>query len=185
MALEFRWVDESLLNAIRDIPESSQRAIKTVVRATTKRAVRIAKFKTPVDTGNAINSWEDTTEKGGQVGVFKNSAPYINVLEFGGYPVRAATSGAKAGFRRGGAILGGLPPGPRTQRAPGGDPEMRSNVSKQAPRGMVRSTLIEIEPQFVFDLNEEIEREFNRSRRGGTVSSGRVRGRTVSSGRRA
>jgi hypothetical protein len=165
VALEFEWVDTSLLEAIKELPRSSRRVIKKVVKATTKRAVKIAKFKTPVDSGEAIISWDESSERGGAVGVFRNTAAHANVLEYGGYPVRKATSGAQAGFRRGGAVLGGLPPGPRTQRAPGGDPEMRDNVSKQAPKGMVRVTLIEIEPQFVFDLNEEIEREWEASAR--------------------
>ena len=161
MALEFEFVDEGLVEALQNLPESTQRAIKDTVRATTLRGQQIVKFKTPVDSGKAINAWKTRFENNGERGVFFNDTPYINVIEFGGYPVRASSAGASLGtLRRGNAVLGGLPPGPRTQRAPGGQPQMRSNVSKQAPRGMVRSTLIELEPQFTFDLAEAIEREF-------------------------
>ena len=34
---------------------------------------------------------------------------------------------------------------------------MRSNVSKQAPRGMARRTMAEAEPVFMFDVAEAID----------------------------
>lgn len=157
--LEFEFVDEGLIEALEGLPTNAQRAVVETVRSTTQRGQQIVKFRTPVDSGKALNGWQVRYEDGGSRGVFFNDVAYINVLEFGGYPVRAATAGASPGtLRRGKAILGGLPPGPRTQRAPGGTPKMRSNVSKQAPRGMVRSTLEELEPQFIFDLNENLDR---------------------------
>ncbi|HEU01433.1 hypothetical protein LCGC14_0273400 [marine sediment metagenome] len=156
--LTFEFVDEGLAEALRDLPQNVAGAIEKTVRDTTARARNIAKFKTPVDSTKAINGWRIRFEENGQRGVFFNEVPYINVLEFGGYPVRRASAGASPGtLRRGRAVLGGLPPGPRTQRAPGGEPPMRSNVSKQAPRGMVRFTLQEIEPAFLFDLSENID----------------------------
>ncbi len=158
--LDFEWTNLDLSDALEELPETARKAIAETIDDTTERAIKIVKFKTPVDSGRAISGWEKSTEDGGLKGVFSNDTPYINVLEFGGYPVRSAASG-QGGFRRGNAVLGGLPPGPRTQRAPGGDPEMRDNVSKQAPRGMVRATLQEIEPQFVFDLNEALDEALN------------------------
>jgi hypothetical protein len=154
---DFSWTTDTLTDALKALPANARKAVRDTIKETTKRAVKIAKFRTPVDTGRAIEAWETKFEDGGLTGVVTNDAPYINVLEFGGYPVRKATAGAE-GFRRGNAILGGRPPGPRTQRAPGGDPEMRSNVSRQAPHGMVRSTLIAIAPQFEFDLNEALDK---------------------------
>ena len=157
MALTFEFEDEGLVEALREFEPRVQGAIEKTVRDTTERARNIAKFKTPVDSTKAINGWRIRFE--GERGIFFNEVPYINVLEFGGYPVRRASAGASPGtLRRGAAVLGGLPPGPRTQRAPGGEPPMRSNVSKQAPRGMVRDTLIEIEAAFLFDLAENIDR---------------------------
>lgn len=165
MALfDFKWTDTSLEKALEELPQRAATAVKKTIRETTQRAVKIAKFKTPVDSGAAIRGWKVSFEDGGLRGVFRNDVPYINVLEFGGYPVRKATAGASPGtLRRGGAILGGLPAGRRTQRAPGGAPPMRSNVTRQAPRGMVRVTLLEIEPQFVADLNESLDEALNRS----------------------
>ena len=139
--------------------DRTREAVIKTVKDTTLRGQQIVKFKTPVDTTKAINGWHTRFENGGERGLFVNEVAYINVLEFGGYPVRPISSGASPGtLIRGKAILGGLPPGPRTQRAPGGDPDMRSNVSKQAPRGMVRSTLAELQDQFIFDLGENLDR---------------------------
>ena len=65
------------------------------------------------------------------------------------------------GRRRGGARLGGFPPGPRTQVAPGGSPTMTSNVSRQAATGMVRQNLSRIQDRFVFLLEEAVEQAFS------------------------
>lgn len=158
MSLEFEFIDEGLVEALENLPRNAQEAVIKTVRDTTRRARNIVVFKTPVDRGTLINGWKVRLENGGERGVFFNDVPYANVAEFGGWPVRSLARAAGPGtLIRGNAVLGGLPPGPRTQRAPGGEPNMRSNVSKQAPQGMVRSTLIEIEPQFVFDLAENLD----------------------------
>ena len=155
--LSFEWTDESLVRALDNLPKETQEAVSKVVEDTTGRAFRIIKNRTPIDRGKAHRGWRQKVS--GSTGKITNDVDYINVLEFGGYPVRRASAGASPGtLRRGRAVLGGLPPGPRTQRAPGGEPPMRSNVSKQAPRGMVRSTLQEIEAPFLFDLAENIDR---------------------------
>ena len=150
--LKFEMADKGLTPTLQKLPKSIQDVVHKVVAETTKRAAAIAKFKTPVDTGNAIDGW--VVEKPGRgnnpKGAFVNRVPYINVLEFGGYPVRK------------GPTFGGRPPGPRTMTAPSGDPAMKSNVSRQAPRGMVRLTLIEIEPQFLADLEEQLQLLINR-----------------------
>lgn len=160
--LRFEFANQ-LTPSLEKLPSAIAREVQEAVEEATKRAVQIAKFKTPVDRGTAIGGWRTELPKAGSgaeaKGAFVNDVPYINVLEFGGYPVRPArfkTRGAP--FFRGAAALGGLPPGPRTRTAPGGEPKMRSNVSKQAPKGMVRSTLLEVEPEFLADLEERINR---------------------------
>ena len=161
MALEFEFQDEGLVEALANLPKNAQDAIVETVKQTTERGRNIVKFKTPTDSGRAINGWDIRYENGGERGVFFNEVPYINVLEYGGYPVRPiarASSAAVGAFIRGKAVLGGLSPGPRTQRSQGGAPIMRNNVSKQAPQGMVRSTLIELEDQFIFDLQEALDK---------------------------
>lgn len=161
--LVFAWKSDKLTPALSNLPRGANRVISDVVKQTSKRAYDKIRYRTPVDRGvkgGAFSKWRKRIKRGGLEGVIENDAPYINVLEFGGYPVRKARSGTRGGFRRGKALLGGLPPGPRTQRAPGGEPRMRSNVSRQAPRGMVRITLQEIEPQFLFDLEHALDRYF-------------------------
>lgn len=159
--LSFEWGDESLIKALANMPKEAEAAISRVVRETTNRAFRIARNRTPVDTGQARAAWKQEAE--GSNGRIVNNAPHINVLEFGGYPVTPARrTRRRGGFRRGRAILGGARPPEKavgtaaTQRAPGGSPEMRDNVSKQAPRGMVRSTLEDIQPRFLADLEDAI-----------------------------
>lgn len=162
--LSFSWGDRNLVEALKNLPKEANAAVSRVVTQTTDRAFRIAKNKTPVDSGEARSAWRRVIH--GTEGKIVNNAPHINVLEFGGYPVTPArTATRRGGFRRGRAILGGAPPPrggrsgrgtARTQRAPGGDPSMRHNVSKQAPRGMVRSTLEELQPRFLADLDDAI-----------------------------
>ena len=133
-------------------------------------AFQAAKFKTPADrgtAGGALSRWKVTSEDGGLTGVVTNDAPHINVLEFGSYPViplskKPRLSGA---LTRGRAQLGGdYPPGRRTTKARSGIVPMLSpgNVSKQAPFGMIRRTLVEIQPQFIFDLGEAIDRAYQK-----------------------
>jgi len=99
--------------------------------------------------------------------VIENTAAYANVAEYGGWPVRAAATAKPPGFIRGAAMLGGRTPGPRTQRAPGGKPRMTSNVSRQAPKGMVRATFIELEKPYVADLEEALETFWDSHEEGG------------------
>lgn len=165
--LSFAWGENSLVPALVNLPPEAAAAVAAVIRTTTDRAFRIAKNKTPVDRGDARNGWRQVAS--GQKGRIFNNVPYINVLEFGGYPVTPASRTRRSGLRRGKAILGGAPPpntrdssgrfqgGARTQKArSSGRAPMRSNVSKQAPVGMVRSTLEELRPRFLSDLTHAI-----------------------------
>ncbi|KKN14489.1 hypothetical protein LCGC14_0995600 [marine sediment metagenome] len=153
--LSFEWSFDSLTPALKNAPRETQAAVAQVIEKTTDRAFRIVKNRTPVNSGNARRGWRK--ESRGTSGRVFNAVDYINVLEFGPYPVTSANRTSRSGgIRRGGAILGGAPPARRTQRAPGGEPSMRSNVSRQAPQGMVRKTLKDIEPRFVADLTDAI-----------------------------
>lgn len=156
--IQFRWTKDTLSVAFRKLPENVRRAVNEVVDKTIDRVFAIVKFSTPVDTGAALAAWEIERDGAG-AGRVVNRTAYINVLEFGGYPVRPARGAMPPGsFQRGNAFLGGLPPGPRTMVSPAGEPPMTSNVSKQAPHGMVRKALGEVEEQFEFDLEEAVER---------------------------
>jgi len=158
--LSFEWGTDTLIPALENLPREAERAVAEVVAITTDRAYKMAKNRTPVDRGDARNGWRQSAR--GANGRIFNNVPYINVLEFGGYPVTPAAHTSRSGLRRGRAVLGGLPPPSnltgtaRTAKAPGGRPSMRNNVSKQAPRGMVRSTLEDIQPRFLADLTNAI-----------------------------
>lgn len=153
--LSFEFTDKNLVKALSSLPKETQIAVSGVVKKTTDRVFRIVKNKTPVDTGRARAGWRK--ESRGAEGRIVNSVPYINVHEFGGYPVTpAARTSRTGGFRRGRAVLGGAPPRARTRRAPGGEPPMTSNVSRQAPQGMLRKTFNDIQPRFVVDLVDAI-----------------------------
>lgn len=156
--LSFRWETDTLTPQLRALPKSVVKAVDEVVGKTQARVFGIVKFSTPVDTGDALRAWEMETVHDGK-GRVVNRTVYINVLEYGGYPVRRARGPLPPGaFQRGGAYLGGMPPGPRTMASPGGEPPTTSNVSKQAPSGMVRAAIGECEEQMVFDLEAAIER---------------------------
>lgn len=156
--LSFEWGTNTLARALEALPREAKKATERVVSDTTKRAFRIVRNKTPVDRGTLRDAWR--LEISGVRGRFVNTAPHANVAEFGGWPVTALSRSKRVrpgAIVRGRAQLGGHKPGPRTRRAGGGQPTMRSNVSRQAPRGMVRLTLEEIKPQFLFDLEEALE----------------------------
>ena len=139
--------DTALLN----MGKGARKEVIDVVRETTNRVFRIIKNRTPVDQGNARRAWKKVTRWDSSSaaatstieGVITNNVAYINVLEFGGYP--------------------GL--GPRTQPAPAGEPDMRSTVSRQAPQGMVRVTLKEIEPRFLADVERALDLAISRIER--------------------
>lgn len=156
--LVFEWGNDTLTAALEALPKEAEAAVVEVVKDTTARATRIVKNKTPVDRGRLRQGWR--AEVKGLTGRFVNTVAQANVAEFGGWPVTALSRSPKLrpGARiRGRAQLGGHKPGPRTTRAPGGTPSMFSNVSRQAPQGMVRITLKEIQPVFFFDLDEALE----------------------------
>ena len=135
-------------------------AIAKVVDRTARDVYMKIKLATPSRTGFARGSWKRYKSSDGLTAVIENKADYINVLEFGGYPVTALGRSGKlrsGALIRGKAQLGGSPPGPNTRKAQGGEPTMRSNVSKQAPRGMARRTMAEAEPVFMFDVAEAID----------------------------
>ena len=157
-------IDNPIGPALKKLPKEVQAAIEKVVKKTGDKLEQRIKDDTPRDRGQAgglVSKWK-RSGTADEV-VLTNTAPYANVIEFGGYPVRPArgSSAGGAGFKRGKAILGGLPPGPRTQTAPGGSPAMVSNVSRQAPSGMVRQNLERITAPFVFDLEEAIDEAFS------------------------
>ena len=145
---------------LKGAPKRVNKEIARVVKETTDDAFQKIKFATPRESGEAQAGWKQREEDDGRTGVMENKVDHINVLEFGPYPVTALS---RSGVLRSGALirgkaqLGGFRPGPRTQRAPGGKPTMRSNVSKQAPRGMVRRTLAELRPGFAIDMTEAVE----------------------------
>jgi len=156
--IQFKWTRDTLTTTMKRLPASVRSAVNEVVDKTIDRVFAIVKFSTPTDTGAALAAWE-IERSGAGSGRVVNRTAYINVLEFGGYPVRPARGPMPPGsFQRGNAYLGGLPPGPRTMASPGGEPTTTSNMSKQAPHGMVRKALGEVEEQFEFDLEEAVER---------------------------
>ncbi len=159
-------IENPLGPALKRLPQRVQQAVKKVVDDTSQLVFQRIKNDTPRDSGKLAAGWKRTveTKKNGAVSTISNAVPYANVVEFGGYPVipvvNARPNATGPGLPRGAAVLGGYPPGPRTQTAPGGSPTMLSNVSKQSPRGMVRQNLERIQDRFVFDLEEAIDKSF-------------------------
>lgn len=168
--LTFEWSKNTLAPALENLSKEAEAAVAQVVEDTTNRAFKIAKNKTPTDRGDARRGWRK--ESRGSQGRIFNDVAYINVLEFGGFPVTAlGRSGTlrPGALIRGRAQLGGAPPPKkrdksgkftgtaRTQSARGSRKvPMTNNVSKQAPRGMVRAALAEIQPRFLSDLKNAI-----------------------------
>lgn len=158
-------ISNPISEALKTMPREVERAVDKVVVDTADRIEQRIKDDTPRDRGQgggAVSRWTKTKTKSGEV-TLRNDAPQINVLEFGGYPVVPNSKNrpnATGGTVRGNATLGGYPPGPRTQIAPGGSPTMTSNVSRQAPRGVVRQNLERAQDRFVFDLEEAIDRAY-------------------------
>lgn len=145
----FEWKTTSLIDAISHLGEDVRDAITDVVAETTNVAFQAARDASPIgDTDKLIDGWRLTFEEGGLVGVITNATPYVNIAEEGGWP------GAR--WRTGKDYA----PGPRTAKAPGGEPMMFNNVSLQAPRGMMRVTFEAMRDQFGFDLEERIEQKW-------------------------
>lgn len=158
--VKFEWRTNTLVAAATNLPKRFQEEARKVVEKNTQRVFEMVKFATPVDSGRALAGWRIEIQSDGKAGRVVNRVPYINVLEFGGYPVRALSRvrDVSRGFVRGNAILGGqFPPGPRTMAVLGGDPPMNNNISKQAPSGMIRKAIGEIADIFEFDLAEALE----------------------------
>lgn len=157
-------VDDDVTKFLQGAPTALTQAIDNVVRDTTRTVFFRIDRATPRDRGTAASGWTEVVEGQGVRArrTFVNQTPYINVLEFGGYPVvweRWQRNPVTSAIKRGQAWLGGgYPPGPRTQESLGDDPTMRNNVSRQAPRGMVRDQLAKAEPEFVFNLEEALDR---------------------------
>lgn len=107
-----------------------QREAKTLTIKAGSELFRGTQDRTPVDTGRAKASWRSHALDDYTWQVISEGVPYIGMLEFGGY----------AG------------PGPKTQPAPGGEPAMVSNVTRQAPHGMLRLTLLDIREVYLRDL---------------------------------
>jgi hypothetical protein len=142
----------------------SEKQIKTVIQKITMEAFRGVIEKTPVDVGRALGAWSPSigsptaTETGridktgiATIGAAKrvvfdwncigsiflcNAAPYIAVLEYGGYPNPPK--------------YGSVPTGLKAGQNPNGFREFRSagGFSYKAPHGMVRVTLAEIAAQY-------------------------------------
>jgi len=160
--IELRFRD-SLGPLLANLDENGKRAVQAVVDRTSVEILKEIIYATPNNSGRARAGWERRFLNDGLTAVLSNSVPYIRVLEFGSYPVRRITRNTqpRGALRRGRAYVGGaFEPGPRTTRAPGGEPEMLSpgNVSRAAPHGMVRKALGEADEQFAFDLGEELDR---------------------------
>lgn len=155
---------DTITPALQNAPALVEQAVQEVVRETGERIFNQIKLSTPRDSGKAAGGWDLSYQQaqGGAAAtaVIENDVPYINVLEHGGYPVIPLSRQPRLpGVRRGRAQLdGAYPPGPRTQRAPGGQPTMLTNVSRQAPQGMVRVAFARAQDRFVFDLEEAIDR---------------------------
>jgi hypothetical protein len=108
-----------------------QRAPGTL-QAVGQEGLRQTREGTPVDEGDAQASWRLEQRGRFAVAIRSEGIPYINILEFGGYPTARFRTGKE------------YPPGPRTQAAPAGEPLTRNNVSRQAPHGMLRLALLRI-----------------------------------------
>ena len=148
-----------LVAKFAELIPGSEAAVKQLVAETTERTLKKIRYRTPIDTARAFRGWKIKFTRGGLEGTISSSIPYIAVLEFGGYPVRPLKWDPNGpGFVRGAGRLGGKMPGRRTTRAPGGDPKMTSNVSRQAPKGMVRITFLDTEKQLERDLKELVDR---------------------------
>lgn len=152
--------------ALKAMPQKVQQAVAKVVQDTSNLLFQRIVNDTPRDRGSAgglSSRWIKTVV--GDQAVITNDAPHANTIEFGGYPVipnsKSRPNATGPGLVRGAATLGGYPPGPRTQIAPGGSPIMFSNVSRQAPKGMARQNLERIQDRFVFDLEEGIDQAFS------------------------
>lgn len=156
-------IENPLGRGLRQLPQKVKAAVNKVVEETSDRLFQRIKNDTPRDRGDLAGAWSRSVTTRGRATI-RNTRDYANVAEFGGWPVipnsRARTNATGPGLVRGQATLGGYPPGPRTQIAPGGSPTMLSNVSRQAPKGMVRQNLDRITDRFVFDLEEAIDRAF-------------------------
>lgn len=154
-------LDDPVGPGLAKFPALVRAAISGVVKDTSAKAFRRIVAATPRDRGTAAGNWREKSMPGKTV--LTNRTDYIWVLERGGYPVIPASKkrSRPGGVRRGRAVLDGdYPPGPRTMVPPGGGIEMLRNVSRQAPQGMVRKTLRDIEPEFVFNLEEAIDIAF-------------------------
>ena len=77
MPLEFEFQDDGLVEAIQTLPERAQEAVIKTVRDTTLRGQQIVKFKTPVDSGKAINGWRTRFENGGEPEHYIGSADWM------------------------------------------------------------------------------------------------------------
>ena len=172
--LSFSIDVSDMKRALRTAPRAVRLGIKSAIKKTTMKAFRRTRSKTPTDRGIARGGWRFRFTNRGLTGEIFNDVDHINVLEYGGFPVRAASRVKRrsaGSFKRGNAILGGHKPGPRTQRARdvrgleppaerAGKRSHNSNVSKQAPSGMIRITFRDIQPEFARELENEINKEF-------------------------
>jgi hypothetical protein len=137
-------VDKAMKKMLENADEKIMRAANTAVKKTAIKAWGDIIKMTPVDTGRARNNWFIGTTVGNETAgagnkdasyvaqnlpkqvigttlYFYNNLPYINKLEFGGYP-----KNVKKGTR----LKGG-----------GHEVKTAGGYSKQAPKGMVRASL--------------------------------------------
>ncbi len=128
----------------RKLKKEAQEAVEKAAKGMLQEIVAA----TPSGKGKARSGWRLVRQSSGSnISIaIKNSVKYINVLEYGGYPVRAISrSKAQRGaiVRGKGYVGGNFDPGPRTQPSSSTDPLMLkpSNVSSEAPKGMVRNTI--------------------------------------------
>ena len=184
-------ISNPITAALKALPKEVLAAIENVTKETSELLFTRIVDDTPRDRGSAggaASKWTKSPPDASGTVTIENDAPHSRVLELGPYPVVATGKRKKRGGKkkkkkkragrkgrekrakrertgpgelRGNARLGGFPPGPRTQVAPGGSPVMKSNVSRQAPKGMVRQNLERIQDRYVFALEESIEQAFS------------------------
>jgi len=151
----------NLYRVLGRVMKNSKLAADQAAERTAKAVLRDCQSKTPKESGRAAASWS-MRRIGTIVVTFQITSTgivYMRVLEYGGYPVRKNWPGSSGGFVRGRGRLSGLPPGPKTRRPgnlqipvqkrgvaiepalPYGRP-INANVSRQAPKGILRTSLI-------------------------------------------
>lgn len=123
------WNDGAYFASVRRRIEATERNVQQVVAETAAEAFSGIVEKTPVDTGRARASWQLQPIDRFSWRIVSESTSYIHILEYG--------------FFKG--------VGPKTVQTGEGI------FSSQAPAGMVRITIMELEKEFQRDLANAVE----------------------------